>query len=134
MARRTFVELLNKSAIPSTANACVFASHYLLALGNRFSKELTFELQGGGLEPGCGILTGIGQMAAHMWVRAFDASQSWILDITADQFGYNPAIAVNEQACQGIYVPDSPASLAQSLQNAWDTEPILAELAKTTNA
>ncbi len=139
MARKQFTQLLEISGIGSTQNSCVFASHYLYMLLNRFSKTLDeVALCGGGAIPSdhddvtsllTGVLVNPIRRESHMWVRAVVNGTPWILDISADQFGFSQVVHLKEENAHPIYLADPQPITESVLQSAYENDPVLAQMA-----
>lgn len=86
-----------------SAGACLHASILLAVMLQRFGPWHV-EIRGGG--DGCaGARDTRGVLRGHYWAVAFDPSgESFVVDITADQFGYAPVEVIPSAQAAGRYV------------------------------
>lgn len=93
-SRRLFERLLQQSTgSRNTKGACAFACIMLKTSIEKF-LGLKAQIQGGGPPDDGGYLDGSGVLRGHYWVVATESSgTTWVMDITADQFG-DPEVVV----------------------------------------
>lgn len=95
--------------IASMSGTCLYASILVELAVNKWS-DLVARVRGGDGEGDGGYIDAENKVHGHYWVEAgnsFDDPDSWVVDITADQFG-GPAVVVESvRTARPRYVPGS---------------------------
>lgn len=92
-------------ATEDTTDTCAYACVLLsVSLAKFMGVNVQFQGGGGGMDGGYVDVAGVPR--GHYWLKATSpAGESWVVDITADQFG-GPAVVVEPIAsASGIYLP-----------------------------
>lgn len=92
MVRRIHVDML-RSAVGTTQTkgSCAYAAYLLTATLRQFGDCRSVIVRGGDGEDG-GFTSKDGMCHGHYWVEADAAAGTFVLDITADQFGHEPVV------------------------------------------
>ena len=110
-SRRIHETMLNNAlGSAETAGSCLFASVHLAMAVNKFSGWHA-RVKGGHFNAPDGRVHG------HYWVQAWLNEASFILDITADQFGAATVQLLPESVAQN-YVADDDATIDRHLRLA----------------
>jgi hypothetical protein len=89
---------------PISSGACLDASLIFVELLRRFGRG-TAQVRGGGL-PGAGALDARGTWRGHYWVEVVTPEgEAFVVDVTADQFGFEPVIVLPLQESIQRYRP-----------------------------
>lgn len=92
-------------------DTCGFACALLASLLQRFCGVAP-RFCGGGPQYGTGLLMPTGQRAGHYWLEVVLDGRVWVVDITADQFGWPPIVFCPKDTLADIYSADPPAMSA----------------------
>jgi len=131
MAREQFLAFLKMSGFSSTDQSCVFGSHYLLMILKRFGpRDGLISIQSGGLKPGTGIKSPDGQLNKHMWVLCEVEKKQWVVDITADQFGFAPVCYVRATDAESAFIADHKETTEALLGRMHQDDAVLREMFK----
>jgi hypothetical protein len=88
-----------------TAGACAYASIMVADALGRFLPVIAY-VEGGGGGDG-GYAGARGELFGHYWVRVCSqgSSLSWVVDVTADQFGSPPVLVLPSDEAAARYRP-----------------------------
>jgi len=108
--RAVFESILTQSlGHQRTSGACLYAAVLCKTLINRFTSYQA-TVRGGDGEADGGLFIGkVGH--GHYWIEARKGEQSFIVDITADQFGLPEVIVAPLQDLPARYVPGDQAAV-----------------------
>jgi hypothetical protein len=94
LARSAIVSGLSASLPDGSVDvsgSCLHASYLVIAFLERWHANYTPALRGGGGLADGGALDAKGHWRGHYWVEvAAPDRQAWIVDVTSDQFGWDP--------------------------------------------
>lgn len=68
----------------------------------------------GGQRSGTGFKDESGAFHKHMWVQFIADEHCWVVDITADQFGFAPVFYAKAEEAKSTFIPDT-CEIAQGL-------------------
>lgn len=129
MARTQFLTFLKMAGFSSTKQSCVFGSHYLYMILKRFGDpELRVSIVSGGSDKTTGFRTNNGVIHKHMWVQCALDGQTWVADITADQFGFAPVCYVKLSDAQSAFLADELAITESLLENMHRDDEVLRKM------
>lgn len=103
LARRSIEPGLqgNGSIGPKSAGACLHACLVMVILLKRFGRGVPV-VRGG--SDGSGAIDTAGQWCGHYWVVVrMPGGSEFVVDITADQFGYEPVVVMSIGAARDRY-------------------------------
>jgi len=106
LARRSLEPGLprNASGHPSSEGACLYAALIVVALLRRFGRGQA--VVRGGRPKGAGALDVQGIWRGHYWVEVMTLDgEVFIVDVTADQFGFAPVVVLPRCQAESRYVP-----------------------------
>lgn len=99
---------LTASDLTETQGSCLYASIALASAINKFSAWHA-EVAGGWWRAADGLLHG------HYWVRAWILEASYVVDITADQFGQATVLVLPTPAAES-YIADDPTTVQEHVR------------------
>lgn len=107
-SRKIHEAALRASDLDTTEGSCLFASVALASAINRFSAW-TAEVAGGWW------VSDDGQPLGHYWVRASLHEASFVVDVTADQFGQAEVLLLPAATAER-YLADDPATVQEHVR------------------
>lgn len=121
--RYFFLEMLNTTlGSQSTKDTCIYATHLLKNAFDQFSDYQTIVRGGDGLSDG-GYRDENGELHGHYWLELTTPTSTYIVDITADQFGALPIVVLPIEMNNTYFdgnqqlVEEHMQSLRQDLKN-----------------
>jgi hypothetical protein len=104
--RRSLEHILQDARGTSeTRGSCLHASILLSTMLTKFAGA-TCRVRGGGPPMDGGVLDPAGALRGHYWVEGLTCSgQFFVVDITADQFGYEDVVLLAKDEAQLRYFP-----------------------------
>lgn len=121
---RDMFERMLKDSIGTreTTGACLHAAILLALLLSKFAGAPS-RVCGGGPPMDGGLMGKDGVLQGHYWVEGHCASgESFVADITADQFGYAPVVVLDGAAAKTLYFCGDPLLIAEHVaaeQHTW---------------
>lgn len=105
-ARAIHVAMLQSAlGATNTGGTCLYAAILLQEIMKAFHKETPTVIRGGGGGADGGYRDCDGKCRGHYWVEAKTPEGSFVIDITADQFGSQPCLVLPLSQAQKNYVP-----------------------------
>jgi hypothetical protein len=115
-ARGHFLQMLEASVQhQDTKGTCLFAVVFCSTLINRYTS-FTAIIRGGDGEGDGGLLIG-DQNHGHYWIEIDVHGQTFIVDITGDQFGLEPVIVSAAGALTAKYIPGCQATVDEHVSD-----------------
>lgn len=99
-----------------TAGSCAFAAYLLDSSVKRWLPTMHSCIRGGDGKADGGFFDAAGNGHGHYWVEIDDGSESWVADITADQFGEAPICLLRLTEAQGRYVPGNQEYVLEQME------------------
>lgn len=115
--RDIFERILTDSiGTADTAGACLYASILLSTTLDKFAGTKT-RICGGGPPMDGGVTDPGGVVRGHYWVEGqTKEGQPFLVDITADQFGYEKVVILALDAARSRYTPGDPERIAEHVR------------------
>jgi hypothetical protein len=125
--RNSFEHILQTSiGTVETAGACLHAAILLSTMLTKFAGAAC-RVRGGGPPMDGGILDKDGEIRGHYWVEGRACTgEFFVVDITADQFGYEKVVLLTEAAARTRYYPGDQQLIDQHVQEeqaSWPSAP-----------
>lgn len=109
--RRLFEQIIQDALKTSdTAGTCLYASLMLVELLNKFMHAQAI-VRGGGPPLDGGVLGPDGVLRGHYWVELEVSGARFVVDVTADQFGYEPVVILPIEEARNRYTPGNQANV-----------------------
>lgn len=103
-ARKIFAEMIQKAQLNGTSGSCMYACVFLAAFISKFVPGCTTIIRGGdGVADGY-YLNQSGEKCGHYWVEASIPEGTFVVDITADQFGESSFKVIQIDEADAHYV------------------------------
>ncbi|WP_157657820.1 hypothetical protein [Burkholderia ubonensis] len=99
-----------------TAGSCAFAAYLLDFSVKRWLPQMRSCVRGGDGKADGGFFDATGNGHGHYWVEIDDGAESWVADITADQFGEAPICLLRLTEAQGRYVPGNQENVLEQME------------------
>ena len=98
---------------PISAGSCLHASLVCILLLRRFGRG-TACIRGGG-PPAAGCLDASGELRGHYWVDVLTPEgEAFVVDVTADQFGYESVVVLDQLDSLHRYRPGPQAEVDEA--------------------
>lgn len=113
LARKSIEPGMAQSASgPQSAGTCLHASMIFMILLQRFSSgQGTAQIRGGQF----GVRSKSGDLHGHYWVEVTWGDSRYVVDITADQFGYAPVVVMPLSESYEVYQPGPQGEVSEAL-------------------
>lgn len=82
-AKQIFSSIISSSKLPATTGTCLYSCVFLKSFLEKFTNAKSVIVRGGSKD--CGVKID-GRWEGHYWCEAEVDSQTWLIDITIDQF------------------------------------------------
>jgi len=107
-----------------TAGSCLYAAMLLSNSLSRFAESAT-QVRGGDGRDG-GLRDRYGVLRGHYWVEGCTKTgYAFVVDVTADQFGYDKVVVLPLEVARSVYQPGDQATVDEHVE----TERVLCESA-----
>lgn len=111
--KKLFTHISAQSGLSGTEGTCLYASFLLCMTLTEFGG-CTAQICGGDGQADGGLIGPDGKRHGHYWIEGVSAAGvSFIADITADQFGYEPVVLMQPRAGRLRYQPGDATTVQQ---------------------
>ena len=98
-----------------TAGTCAFGAYLVDSAIKRWLPSMRCCVRGGDGAADGGFFDASGRGHGHYWVEVEDGTETWVADITADQFGGEPVVLLQLERSRATYRPGDADLVAEHM-------------------